>query len=589
MPGDTLVDIQSVDSDSLYSLLNVPRDAATATIQAHYKILSKAFHPDKTPLHVAKQTFLDIKQAQDVLSDNVLRQVYDVGGLEVALQLKKTANAKLQQDDLYDALTTASKEEFPQLLKDIINLIQNHLQEQQESHDRKNKLYIDSVEITNTKLAVATQTLHLRNNMNVAVETTATNNNSLVSIKPQVNVECYPHANTTVRVGAQREQLSVTTQRAFQSGTTCNWTAHWNQQQPVSFHFESLRLFNIGSTTTDSAEPNCLASWRVAGFPTLGRVADAGLGIRAVGYPHYEVKVNPFQAVSFGYQTRAQKSIAVKFKWNPFAASLSQQLLSYQITWVQTLHCLDHQAIGVQFGARWSPFELWNLVCKLDCGAVTLRLPVAEVLTCGPLALWFVAVRAFIHYACDDLKAILEPPMQPQQQARTKQRESSSSPQSITQNSMVADIIQRTAQRKRNLEQSKRAGLVIVHGELLYESAADESSTSTRIVTDILQFWVKDDNTLELSLDQAKWLHVPTTTTRKQSLSIWQRLRNVLSPFSSWVASLSPDDECRKDMLPVSLRVRYQYRGSIYELTVREQLSLPSKDALRIGSATIVV
>ncbi len=74
-------------SPSLYSLLNLPRNATQEEIHRSYRSLSTSFHPDKIrrrPLSQGdidmdeiQETFLQFKKAHDVLIDPVLRLAYD--------------------------------------------------------------------------------------------------------------------------------------------------------------------------------------------------------------------------------------------------------------------------------------------------------------------------------------------------------------------------------------------------------------------------------------------------------------------------------------------------------------------------------
>jgi DnaJ family protein C protein 11 len=72
--------------DGLYAILNVPRDASNAEIQARYRTLASQFHPDKQPdeprRRAATARFQDIQRAHEVLTDPARRVVYDMFGEE---------------------------------------------------------------------------------------------------------------------------------------------------------------------------------------------------------------------------------------------------------------------------------------------------------------------------------------------------------------------------------------------------------------------------------------------------------------------------------------------------------------------------
>jgi len=73
------------DSYDYYDILNVSQDAELETITQAYKTLSRIHHPDKSDGSDA--TFVKLKKAFDVLSDETMRRFYDkygVAGVEVA-------------------------------------------------------------------------------------------------------------------------------------------------------------------------------------------------------------------------------------------------------------------------------------------------------------------------------------------------------------------------------------------------------------------------------------------------------------------------------------------------------------------------
>ncbi|EEA08497.1 DnaJ / Thioredoxin domain-containing protein [Cryptosporidium muris RN66] len=63
-----------------YKILGVPRNANDATIKKAYRKLSLKYHPDKNP--DAKDKFMEVANAYEVLSDPNLRQKYDKFGEE---------------------------------------------------------------------------------------------------------------------------------------------------------------------------------------------------------------------------------------------------------------------------------------------------------------------------------------------------------------------------------------------------------------------------------------------------------------------------------------------------------------------------
>lgn len=66
-----------------YKILGVSRDATDAQIKKAYRTLSLKYHPDKNPNdEEAAKNFLEVNEANDVLSNPDKRQIYDIHGEE---------------------------------------------------------------------------------------------------------------------------------------------------------------------------------------------------------------------------------------------------------------------------------------------------------------------------------------------------------------------------------------------------------------------------------------------------------------------------------------------------------------------------
>jgi hypothetical protein len=72
----------------LYAVLNLPRDYDAGVLVSQSRSLLRAFHPDKAATDDVQPTFLQIKLAVDTLSDPILKEAYDYGGMK-ALQIIK--------------------------------------------------------------------------------------------------------------------------------------------------------------------------------------------------------------------------------------------------------------------------------------------------------------------------------------------------------------------------------------------------------------------------------------------------------------------------------------------------------------------
>lgn len=77
-----------------YQILNIPRNANADEIKKGYRILAIKHHPDKNPekTEEAKQKFLEINEAYEVLSDPNKKTIYDLHGEEGLKQQAGSGN-----------------------------------------------------------------------------------------------------------------------------------------------------------------------------------------------------------------------------------------------------------------------------------------------------------------------------------------------------------------------------------------------------------------------------------------------------------------------------------------------------------------
>ena len=79
----------------LYAILNIPRNYDPNTLQSQSRLLLRAFHPDKrsnSEQQDGQPTFLQIKLALDTLSDPIMKEAYDFGGMEAVQYIKNHSN-----------------------------------------------------------------------------------------------------------------------------------------------------------------------------------------------------------------------------------------------------------------------------------------------------------------------------------------------------------------------------------------------------------------------------------------------------------------------------------------------------------------
>lgn len=78
--------LDAMQSESLYTILNLPQSASDAEIRDRYRSLATTFHPDRQRDEVSRRAahgrFTEIQRAYEVLTDNTKRTVYDLFGEE---------------------------------------------------------------------------------------------------------------------------------------------------------------------------------------------------------------------------------------------------------------------------------------------------------------------------------------------------------------------------------------------------------------------------------------------------------------------------------------------------------------------------
>lgn len=67
-----------------YAVLGVPRGASQAEIKKAYRRLSLQYHPDKNRAEDAKERFVEVAGAYEILGDEKKRRQYDAGGFSAA-------------------------------------------------------------------------------------------------------------------------------------------------------------------------------------------------------------------------------------------------------------------------------------------------------------------------------------------------------------------------------------------------------------------------------------------------------------------------------------------------------------------------
>ncbi|KAK6813496.1 hypothetical protein RU639_011189 [Aspergillus parasiticus] len=90
-------------AEDYYKTLGLDKSASERDIKRAYRTLSKKYHPDKNPGDEnAREKFVEIAEAYDVLSTSTTRKIYDQYGHEGVEQHRQGGNAGRQAHDPFD-------------------------------------------------------------------------------------------------------------------------------------------------------------------------------------------------------------------------------------------------------------------------------------------------------------------------------------------------------------------------------------------------------------------------------------------------------------------------------------------------------
>lgn len=96
------------ENKDYYSLLQIDKDASEEDIKLAYRKLAKKYHPDLNKTDpLAKEKFIEIKEAYDTLKDPVKRRTYD--------ELRNNPHTF----DWSDLFRTADYRTFREILREI--------------------------------------------------------------------------------------------------------------------------------------------------------------------------------------------------------------------------------------------------------------------------------------------------------------------------------------------------------------------------------------------------------------------------------------------------------------------------------------
>ena len=89
----TVVSASDDDDIDYYAVMDLPmkEDSTDKDIKKQFRVLSKKYHPDHNPSDDAREKYVKIQRAHEVLSDRRKRKVYDMKG-ESGVKAYETQN-----------------------------------------------------------------------------------------------------------------------------------------------------------------------------------------------------------------------------------------------------------------------------------------------------------------------------------------------------------------------------------------------------------------------------------------------------------------------------------------------------------------
>jgi curved DNA-binding protein CbpA len=562
--------------DHLYAVLNLPRNADVDDIQRNFKILSRAFHPDKSisfQSETANAVFVAVKNAADVLSDPVFRLAYDHGSLIAVNLIKRlqsvSQSQKIRNDsadetnvDIYEGIKNAKTE------TEAINMIQEMLDSYESQRNRTGKqqfeascdvssLYRDSLHLCRESSLINLQTREQVSNrcgVNIGVSSEV-NHLAESNIGLSAGVDYQPVNGTHVAadlIAKHRSSLmaSIRSSRKTASGTilTSAIGGGLKRKQPWNVSFSSIRALSFGRDDGSPEAQKIHASWSLAFSST--RLRSVVLSLKNSNFPVWRCRLglSPYP---------------VKFSWrgdetDTFYTAISCSLVAFRVKILRI--CSINNVWTLKYGLKYDGLSLltggslWTMLCCFESAHLSLSFPMT-IHDLSP-ASWLIALLAvdLVDHQLAPFRARFDVPDSLENEVQGRD---------VAIDSFFPEVIANIASKKRKQE-SMQEGLVIL-------SAKRHCGRDQQDITDILQFCVVDSR-IELRREDPRlsW-QMPVRLDNRTNFQGWKWL----------FGSGSQVEETRVS----ELHIRYQFQGKTYELTISgsDAIELPHPSATELG------
>lgn len=119
-----------------YAVLGVPRGATQAEIKKAYRRLSLQYHPDKNKAEDAKERFVEVAGAYEILGDEKKRRQYDAGGFSAAGGGGPGSNPFEGAGGDWDDLTPEQQEEIMRQASAMFDEVLEQVEEMLSDYDK---------------------------------------------------------------------------------------------------------------------------------------------------------------------------------------------------------------------------------------------------------------------------------------------------------------------------------------------------------------------------------------------------------------------------------------------------------------------
>lgn len=566
-----------------YAILNVSKDASDGTIQGSYKNLSRNFHPDKQPpgpsRDAAQEVFVSFKNAHEILTDPVLRQVYDDNGYDAVRIVKMTMHSP-DSEALYPTLLT-----FHQL-----------------GQTKKARYHMEKA-LEETTVERADHTVQIRTTMEFPCSTQATA--FLGEGEEPIDIPELSEASISVSASAASDSkwdMSVATSTEVnkgkgnasgtvsvgykpQQGTQINGSLELTN--PMRASLGTTRTLANGTMVTTSAR--AFANSRklalsLVSHRNLWRNQLRGTWVLGIGSDlqmHYGML--SLSTLSDEYP-RCTAKVNLGMNQYPLKVSAKQDFEGDSRTWYLSVAWgvsgMEYKALlsravasyaQVSMGVKHATHSGLTWLLEAERGDFTFRVPVSISSITSPgymykllylsliTAVFDAAIGDVIHDSTKDLLQADESTDKTVDSSFEVQKSKEAAEQQLA-------LMRGAAVRNREREHQ-------VNGLVVYEARYFVDQGPSIDVTTQLQFWVKD-GALRLpsgSKSQLMGFYQLVKQPPRQSLSILRR----------WLTAEVPYDE---SSIP-QLRVRFASGDKTYEITIydNDELTLPSSGATLLG------